>query len=100
MVWHSFWTLTGNPDLLGCGVVRRVADRVLGDDRRREEALYLLVLSLGCGWDNGGGVAVLNGTSREAAMKSDCDAARLVCELTDDEVLEFSRLTGEDGCDY
>jgi len=44
-------------------------------------------------------VAVLNGTTREATMKSVCDAARLVCELTDDEALGFSRLTGEDGCD-
>jgi len=100
MVWQSFWTLTGNPSLLGCGVVHRVAERVLGDNRRREEALYLLVLSLGRGWNNGGGVAVLNGTTREVRMKSDCDAARLVWVLTDDEVLEFSRLTGEDGCDY
>jgi len=32
-------------------------------------------------------------------MKNDCDAARLLCELTDDKVLEFSRLTGQDGCD-
>jgi len=47
MVWRSFWTLTGNPDLLGCGVIRQVADILLGGNRRHEEALYLLVLSLG-----------------------------------------------------
>ena len=68
IVWQSFWTLTGNPELLASEVVARVALAVLGDAAKREEGLYLLVLALGRGWEKGGGVAIMDGTTREEAM--------------------------------
>jgi hypothetical protein len=37
---------------------------VLGDNHGREEALYFLILSPGRDLKNGGGVAVLNGTTK------------------------------------
>ena len=97
MVWQSFWTITGNPQLLKTAVVQRVAVRVLGDGDRKDEALYLLVLALGRGWERGGGVAILDGTTREVAMKSDLEAAVLVGEVSDAELMEFRGLVGEDG---
>lgn len=96
MVWQSFWTLSGNPQLLKSGVVQRVAIRVLEDSDKKEEALYLLVLALGRGWEKGGGVAILDGTTREVAMKSDCEAAALVGEVSDAELGEFKGLIGEE----
>jgi hypothetical protein len=61
-------------------VIHQVADRVLGDNHGREETLCLLILSSGRDWKNGGGVAVLNGTTKGPRMKGDYDAVR-VCMM-------------------
>ena len=94
MVWQSFWTR--NPQLLKTALVQRVAEGVLGNGDRKEEALNLLVLVLGRGWWEGGGVAILYGATREAAMKSDLEAAVRVGAASIGERMEFSRLVGED----
>jgi len=92
MVWQSFWTLTGNPGLLRSEVVGRVAGGVLGDEMaRREEALYLLVLALGRGWE-GGGVCVLDGTTRVEGMRGDLEAVGKLAEVEERDVLEFRGL--------
>ncbi|KAF8249971.1 Aldo/keto reductase [Wilcoxina mikolae CBS 423.85] len=91
MVWQSFWTLTGNPGLLRSAVVGRVAEKVVVG---REEALYLLVLALGRGWESGG-VCVLDGTTREEGMKGDLEAVGKVGLVEEGDLEEFGRLIGD-----
>lgn len=66
IVYQSFWTLSGNPGLLGkphgsSDVVGEVAQEV---GTTREVALYLLVMGLG-------DVSVLNGTTNQGHMRDD-----------------------------
>lgn len=67
IVYQSFWTLSGNPGLLG-RPLRRGQDAV-GEAAQeigttREMALYLLVMGLG-------DVSVLNGTTDQGHMRDD-----------------------------
>ncbi|KAF8534527.1 NADP-dependent oxidoreductase domain-containing protein [Trichophaea hybrida] len=91
MVWQSFWTLTGNPELLVSEVVERVAEKVVVG---REEALYLLVLALGREWETGG-VCVLDGTTKEERMKGDLEAVEKVGKVEEGDLEEFRRLIGD-----
>lgn len=67
IVYQSFWTLSGNPRLLGKTVhggnsaVREAAQEI---GTTREMALYLLVMGLG-------DVSVLNGTTDQDHMRDD-----------------------------
>lgn len=61
IIYQSFWTLTGNPQLLDSEVVAEVA-RVIGVSK--EVSLYLCVMGLG-------NLAVLNGTTNEERMSED-----------------------------
>ncbi|KAI5781504.1 NADP-dependent oxidoreductase domain-containing protein [Geopyxis carbonaria] len=92
MVWQSFWTLTGNPGLLRSTLVGEVAERL---NVTREEALYVLVLALGRGWKNGGGVCILDGTKREERMRGDLEVACRVAEVGEGELDKFKNLIGE-----
>ncbi|PSN75649.1 putative aldo-keto reductase [Corynespora cassiicola Philippines] len=69
ITYQSFWTLTGNPELLASKPVARLASEVgVG----REVALYALVMDLG--------VVVLNGTTTAEHMAGDLDGIRKVRE--------------------
>jgi diketogulonate reductase-like aldo/keto reductase len=60
IVYESFWTLTGNPQLLSSEPVQILSREAVVSP---ELALYALVMNLG--------IAVLNGTTQEARMKQD-----------------------------
>jgi diketogulonate reductase-like aldo/keto reductase len=62
IIFQSFWTLTGNPEVLKSEPVVRLS-REAGVSR--ESAMYALVMELG------DGVAVLNGTTSEEHMIGD-----------------------------
>lgn len=94
LVYQSFWTLTGNPQLLKSTLVKKVVQRLKGVDTP-EEALYLLVLALGRGWEKGGGICVLDGTTTLGRMGRDLDVAQKVGEVTEEELQEFRQLIGE-----
>ena len=61
IVYQSFWTLTGNPELLKSDLVKEMA---MSLEVSREVALYLLVMGLG-------EVSVLNGTTNLHRMSED-----------------------------
>jgi diketogulonate reductase-like aldo/keto reductase len=60
IVFQSFWTLTGNPEVLRSEPVTRLS-REAGVSK--ETAMYALVMELG--------IAVLNGTTNEEHMRGD-----------------------------
>jgi diketogulonate reductase-like aldo/keto reductase len=66
IAFESFWTLTGNPGLMGSGVVKEVAQELarFNVSDPKPIALYALVLGLE-------GVSVLNGTTKEERMGND-----------------------------
>ena len=66
IVYQSFWTLTGNPDLLSSRVVAEVAQEV---GVEKEMGLYLCVMGLG-------DVSVLNGTTNQERMKEDLEGLK------------------------
>lgn len=67
IVYQSFWTLTGNPDLLESNPVDALTKEIgVG----KEQALYLLVLAL----DR---LVVLNGTTSEQTMSADLEAVKV-----------------------
>jgi diketogulonate reductase-like aldo/keto reductase len=68
IVFQSFWTLTGNPQLLRLEVVRELAERV---GVEREVSLYAMVVGLG-------GISVLDGTTNEGRMEDDLDGLKIV----------------------
>ncbi|KAH7370601.1 putative aldo-keto reductase [Rhexocercosporidium sp. MPI-PUGE-AT-0058] len=81
IVFQSFWTLTGNPELLKCEVVEEVARALEGRVERGEEkavALYALVVGLV-------GVSVLNGTSSMGRMRGDLEGLEVLKELVEGE---------------
>lgn len=92
LVYQSFWTLTANPNLLKSKLVGGFAEE---RGWTREQALYALVLSLGRGWENGGGVAVMNGTTNEGRMESDLKILDEMGDIPDGIVTEFVKLLGE-----
>lgn len=92
LVYQSFWTLTANPNLLKSKLVGGFAEE---RGWTREQALYALVLSLGGGWENGGGVAVMNGTTNEERMKGDLKVLDKMGGISDETVTEFIKLLGE-----
>ncbi|KAI5927998.1 NADP-dependent oxidoreductase domain-containing protein [Camillea tinctor] len=68
ITFQSFWTLTGNPELMKSPPVVRLAQSAQIDAVR---ALYALVLGLG-------GTTILDGTTNEAHMKDDLEIPGLV----------------------
>ena len=70
-MYQSFWTLTGNPKLMGGGVVRETAEK-LGVSGAG--ALYSLVLGLG-------GTVICNGTTSVQHMKEDWEAVKKAREF-------------------
>jgi diketogulonate reductase-like aldo/keto reductase len=100
IVFQSFWTLTGNPQLLKCKPVTEMAGKLKGkrelggDDRNL--ALYCLVLGLE-------GITVLNGTTNEERMVRDLLTLEVVGELSQGEwkeewegwLSDFKRVIGE-----
>ncbi|KAK3623953.1 hypothetical protein LTR56_021314 [Elasticomyces elasticus] len=68
MIYQSFWTLTGNPDLLRSPSVRHVA---AGLGVTAPVALYGLALSLE-------GISILDGTTDPGHMKADLDGVEAV----------------------
>jgi diketogulonate reductase-like aldo/keto reductase len=71
IVYQSFWTLTGNPQLLKSEPVQTLAKEA---GVSKEVALYCLVIELG--------IAPLNGTTNEGRMKSDLEDALRVRNWT------------------
>ena len=67
IIYQSFWTLTGNPQLLKSTVVAEVA-KMIGVSK--EVSLYLCVMGLGK-------VVVLNGTTNEKRMSEDLEGLRM-----------------------
>ena len=67
--YQSFWTLTGNPDLLASSLVSDVATAT---HVSTSVALYALVMDLG--------IEVLNGTSSAKHMREDLDG---ICRVRD-----------------
>lgn len=61
-MYQSFWTLTGNPNLLASEPVQALGKLA---SVSKEVALYSLVISLG--------IAPLNGTTNVGRMKSDLE---------------------------
>lgn len=92
LVYQSFWTLTANPNLLKSKLVSGFAEE---RGWTREQALYALVLSLGRGWEKGGGVAVMNGTTNEERMEGDLRVLDEMGNTPDGIVTEFIKLLGE-----
>ncbi|KAI1388762.1 Aldo/keto reductase [Hypoxylon trugodes] len=68
IVFQSFWTLSGNPQLLGSMPVRKLATSA---NVELPVALYALVLGLE-------GTVVLDGTTNEAHMKGDLEGIGIV----------------------
>lgn len=92
LVYQSFWTLTANPNLLKSKLVGGFAEE---RGWTKEQALYALVMSLGRGWDRGGGVAVMNGTTNGDRMKGDLRILDEMGNIPDEIVTEFVKLLGE-----
>ena len=67
IIYQSFWTLTGNPNLVKSAVVAEVA-RMIGVTK--EVSLYLCVMGLGK-------VVVLNGTTNEERMREDLNGLEM-----------------------
>ncbi|PUU79897.1 NADP-dependent oxidoreductase domain-containing protein [Tuber borchii] len=89
IVYQSFWTLTANPGVVKSEIVRKVAAE---RGWTREQAMYALVLALGRGWEVGGGVCVLNGTTNEERMKADLEIVGEIDGIKEDDVSEFRDL--------
>ncbi|KAI1418140.1 Aldo/keto reductase [Hypoxylon sp. FL1857] len=96
IVFQTFWTLTGNPDLLKSTPVQKLAASA---NIEPPVALYALVLGLG-------GTTVLNGTTNEAHMKGDLEGIDVVTEYAQSEhgrsgwsecLGEFKKIIGEGG---
>ncbi|KAI9730930.1 MAG: hypothetical protein M1818_008004 [Claussenomyces sp. TS43310] len=68
IIFQTFWTLTGNPNLLKSSVVSTLAQKA---GISKEVALYALVLGLD-------GITVLDGTKNESRMREDLDEVELV----------------------
>ncbi|KAI1107334.1 Aldo/keto reductase [Jackrogersella minutella] len=95
IAFQSFWTLSGNPRILGGSVVQRLATSA---GVEAPVALYALVLGLG-------GTTVLDGTTSEAHMKDDLKGIELIEGFAQSELGEpiwsecltgFKRLIGDD----
>ena len=89
IVYQSFWTLTANPRLLKSAVVGKVAEE---RGWSREQGIYALVLALGRGWEGGGGVSVMNGTTNEGRMKADLEVLPEVQNINEEDVVSFREL--------
>jgi diketogulonate reductase-like aldo/keto reductase len=80
IIFQSFWTLTGNPQLMKSRVVKEVAGELeklgLGDEKA--VALYSLVVGLE-------GITVLNGTTNRERMESDLRSLGIVGGLVEGE---------------
>lgn len=92
LVYQSFWTLTANPNLLKSKLITGFAEE---RNWSKEQALYALVLSIGRGWENGGGISVMNGTTNEERMKGDLKVLEGMGDIPDGIVTEFVKLLGE-----
>jgi diketogulonate reductase-like aldo/keto reductase len=68
IVFQTFWTLTGNPALVGSALVAQLADAV---GVSKEVAFYALVLGLE-------GTTILDGTTSVAHMREDLDGVKKV----------------------
>jgi len=92
IVYQSFWTLTGNPELLKSEIVGDVAE---GVGVEREVALYGLVVGLK-------GICVLDGTKTEEHMKGDLEGVKKIVEFAEENeevwdswVSDFRKLIGD-----
>lgn len=89
LVYQGFWTLTANPGFLRSRLVGGFAEE---RGWTKEQALYALVLSLGRGWENGGGVSIMNGTTNEENMKGDLKVLEGMGDIPDGIVTEFIKM--------
>lgn len=80
--YQSFWTLTGNPELLTAGPVIDLAERA---GVSKEVALYALVMSQG--------ITVLNGTTSKARMAEDLEAILRVNEWAQENASKWEAQT-------
>ncbi|KAF1990035.1 aldo-keto reductase-like protein [Aulographum hederae CBS 113979] len=83
IVYESFWTLTGNPGIVGGKVVGELAEKV---GVEREVAMYGLVMGLG--------VAVLNGTTNSERMRGDLEGVGKVEEWAGRNGGEWEKILG------
>lgn len=98
IVFQSFWTLTGNPRLNSCSVVKEMGKMLeeKGIEDAEVVAYYALVLGLG-------GVSVLNGTKDRGRMRGDLEGLEVLGKLVEGEWKEkwkgwlgaFKKLIGE-----
>jgi diketogulonate reductase-like aldo/keto reductase len=85
IIYQSFWTLTGNPNLLSSNPVGVLA-RETGISP--PAALYNLVLSLG-------NTTVLDGTTNEAHMEADLAALAIVKQFAEQQPEQWQKLVGD-----
>ncbi|KAF8864301.1 putative aldo-keto reductase [Acephala macrosclerotiorum] len=86
IIFQSFWTLTGNPQLVKSKPVMEMAEKLRGkrevDGDDRALALYSLVLGLE-------GVSILNGTTNQERMMRDLLTLEAVGQLVQEEWKEL-----------
>ncbi|KAK5071654.1 hypothetical protein LTS08_004604 [Lithohypha guttulata] len=82
IIYQSFWTLTGNPNLFKSKVLAETSRQL---DVQPAEALYCLVLGL----DN---TVILNGTTSVEHMKEDWEAVRKAQEFTKNNSKQWGQL--------
>lgn len=80
IVFQSFWTLTGNPGIMRCEVVKDLSEALKGKgvEDGKAVAVYALVLGLQ-------GTSVLNGTTTEGRMRNDLEGLETVGQLIEGE---------------
>lgn len=98
IIFQSFWTLTGNPQLVGSKVVEEMSEAIAGKGLVDEKAIALYSLVLGLE-----GTSILNGTTNEERMRGDLEGLQAVGDLIEGEwtekwdewLLDFKTLIGE-----
>jgi diketogulonate reductase-like aldo/keto reductase len=98
IVFQSFWTLTGNPEIMRSEVVKEISEALKGKGVEDEKAVavYMLVLGLE-------GTSVLNGTTNKGRMRNDLEGLETVGQLIEGEwkerwdgwLVAFKQLIGE-----
>jgi diketogulonate reductase-like aldo/keto reductase len=99
IIFQSFWTLTGNPDLVKSDPIVHLASELKGLGVWDPEVLSLYTLVLGLG-----GITVLNGTTQSIRMRRDLESLEAVSKWANGVgrekwlkcLNEFKTLIGED----